>query len=73
MEYRLLLHLSVITIGNGAFGSLSTQVANFTSMYIYTYIYIYIYIYTPMYGYITFIYVKYIIYMYIYALIYKYL
>ena len=36
------LHLGVVAIEKGAFGSPSTMVANFTYLYIYIYIYMYI-------------------------------
>ena len=38
MEYRPPLHLGVVAIEKGAFGSPSTKVANFTFTYIYIYI-----------------------------------
>ena len=41
MKYHPSLHISVVTIEKGAFGSFSTIVANFTYIYIYIYIYIY--------------------------------
>ena len=44
MKLRTSLHLSVVVIETGAFGSPSTKVANFTYFTIYIYIYIYIYI-----------------------------
>ena len=36
MEQRLPLHLSVVAIENGAFGSPSTKAANFTYIYKHT-------------------------------------
>ena len=48
MEWHPPLHLGVVAIEKGAFGSPTTKVSNFTFIYIYIYIYpilIFIYIY----------------------------
>ena len=65
-KYRPPLHLGVVAIEKGAFGSPSTMFANFTYIYIYSpklYIYIYIYIYMYI------LYQSYFIHTYIYMYI----
>ena len=52
MEYHPPLRFGVVAIEKGAFGSPSSEVANFTSIYIHIYIYTIIYIYIYIYIYI---------------------
>ena len=64
------LHLGVVAMEKGAFGSPSTTVANFTYIYVYMYMYIWVYIYKYVYIYMC-IYIH--IYVYIYLYIYMYM